>query len=329
MTEIIQYSPKASRLTISAQVDVADKVVNEAGIKKRLLDLDSPIYFSGSDRFGVSSKLSTKKSENLVACAGRVPYTGLGDDAFKKAHGTAYAYYAGAMANGIASEELVIALGKAGFLCSFGAAGLVKSRVEEAIKQIQKELPNGPYAFNLIHSPNEPALEKGNVDLFLKYGIKTVEASAYMALTEHIVHYRVAGLKKEKNGKVIRNNRVIAKVSRMEVATRFMEPAPEKLLDKLLSLGLITQEQKELAALVPMSDDVTVEADSGGHTDNRPLVSVLPSIIALRDQIQEKYQYDELIRVGVGGGIGTANAAVGAVMRGAAYIVRGSSNQAW
>lgn len=328
MQQGICLTQKASKLSLSAQVDVKNKTCDETEIKHRLLDLSSPIYFSGENTIGASSCLSNKKSEDLLAYADALPYTALGDDAFKKAHGTEYAYYAGAMANGIASEELVIALGKAGFLCSFGAAGLVRSRVEEAIKRIQKELPNGPYAFNLIHSPNEPALEKGNVDLFLKYGVKTVEASAYMALTEHIVHYRVAGLSKGKNGEVIRNNRVIAKISRMEVATRFMEPAPEKMLEKLLSLGLITQEQKELAAKVPMSDDVTVEADSGGHTDNRPLVSVLPSIIALRDQIQEKYQYDELIRVGVGGGIGTPNAALGAFMMGAAYVVTGSINQA-
>ena len=77
-----------------------------------------------------------------------------------------------------------------------------------------------------------------------------------------------------------------------------------------------------------MADDITVEADSGGHTDNRPLVSVLPSIIALRDQIQAKHQYKEAIRVGVGGGIGTPHAALGAFMMGAAYIVTGSVNQA-
>jgi PfaD family protein len=333
MTQALKFlEPRSNarpRLSLPLKVDVSDKVVDEQELKMRLKDLNSPLFFSGEgDALGASTGLAKKSGEDLIAYVDALPFTALGDDAFKKAHNTEYAYYAGAMANGIASEELVIALGKAGFLCSFGAAGLVKSRVEEAIKTIQKELPNGPYAFNLIHSPNESALEKGNVDLFLQYGVKTVEASAYMALTEHIVHYRVAGLAKGENGEIIKNNRVIAKVSRMEVATRFMQPAPEKMLDKLLGLGLITAEQKELAATVPMSDDVTVEADSGGHTDNRPLVSVLPSIIALRDQIQTQYNYDEQIRVGVGGGIGTANAALGAFMMGAAYIVTGSINQA-
>ena len=78
------------------------------------------------------------------------------------------------MANGIASEELVIALGQQGILASFGAAGLVPSRIEEAIQKIQQALPNGIYAFNLIHSPSEPALEIGAVERYLQYGVRCV-----------------------------------------------------------------------------------------------------------------------------------------------------------
>jgi hypothetical protein len=56
---------------------------------------------------------------------------------------------------------MVIALGKAGFLGSFGAAGLPPARLEAAIQQIQAALPDGPYAFNLIHSPHEEAWNAG------------------------------------------------------------------------------------------------------------------------------------------------------------------------
>ena len=76
-----------------------------------------------------------------------------------------------------------------------------------------------------------------------------------------------------------------------------------------------------------MADDITVEADSGGHTDNRPLVCVLPSIIALRDEIQAQYHYQTPIRVGVAGGIGTPQSALAAFMMGAAYIMTGLINQ--
>ena len=77
-----------------------------------------------------------------------------------------------------------------------------------------------------------------------------------------------------------------------------------------------------------MADDITVDADSGGHTDNRPLVCMLPAFIALRDQVQAARQYAQPVRVGAGGGIGTPEAALAAFMLGAAYIVTGSVNQA-
>jgi len=107
-----------------------------------------------------------------------LPAHRLGDPQFRAAHGLHFAYMTGAMANGIASEELVIAMGQAGMLGSFGAAGLVPGRIEAAIQRIQQALPQGPYAFNLIHSPSEYALERNGCEPFLRYGVRTVEASA-------------------------------------------------------------------------------------------------------------------------------------------------------
>ena len=189
-------------------------------------------------------------------------------------------------------------------------------------------MPDGPYAFNLIHSPSEDAIEKAAVDLYLKYRVRTVEASAFLGLTPNIVRYRVAGLRRSTQNQVEITNRVIAKISRAEVASKFMAPAPEAILNKLLEEKSITREQAQLATAVPMADDITVEADSGGHTDNRPLVSLLPAIIALREQFQEQYGYSHIIRVGAAGGIGTPASALAAFMMGAAYVVTGSVNQA-
>ncbi|TVU59595.1 eicosapentaenoate synthase subunit PfaD [Vibrio atlanticus] len=271
---------------------------------------------------------SAANSQPVSAFAPALGTQSLGDEDFRRCHGVKYAYYAGAMANGISSEELVIALGQAGILCSFGAAGLIPSRVEQAINRIQAALPNGPYAFNLIHSPSEPALERGSVELFLKHQVKTVEASAFLGLTPQIVHYRAAGLSRDAQGEIQIGNKVIAKVSRTEVASKFMQPAPVKMLKALVDEGRITAEQMELAQLVPMADDITAEADSGGHTDNRPLVTLLPTILALKEQIQAQYQFKTPLRVGCGGGVGTPDAALATFNMGAAYIVTGSINQA-
>jgi PfaD family protein len=76
-----------------------------------------------------------------------------------------------------------------------------------------------------------------------------------------------------------------------------------------------------------MADDITVEADSGGHTDNRPLVCLLPSMIELRDSLQAQYHYPTPVRIGAAGGIGTPTAALAAYVMGAAYVVTGSINQ--
>ena len=273
---------------------------------------------------GLAGTQSTKDTPEIPA----IPIEKLGDYGFRKTYGVRCAFYAGAMANAIASAEMVIALGKAGLMGSFGAAGLVRSKLETVIDQIQSELADGPYAFNLIHSPSEEALEQNAVEVYLQKGVHVVEASAYLDLTSSIVYYRAAGLRQTSDGGVEITNRVIAKLSRTEVAAKFMEPAPDAILNKLLLERKITREQADMAHRVPMADDITVEGDSGGHTDNRPLICLLPTMLALRDQIQEKYHYAIPVRVGAAGGISTPSSVLGAFMMGAAYVVTGSVNQA-
>lgn len=306
--------------------DASESIAFDAeGIKEKLLNLAQPCYvFLDNNKIGLSHQRVDNVPPQMMVNP-LLPQQ-LGDRGFCEFHGVNYAYAAGAMAGGIASEELVISLGKAGFLASFGSAGLVPQRVEQAINTIQTALPNGPYAFNLIHSPSEEALEEGAVNLYLKHGVKTVEASAYMDLTPHIVRYRAVGLELDTQGNIQTHNKVIAKISRSEVARKFLQPAPVKLLNELVEKRQITPLQATLAQKVPLADDITVEADSGGHTDNRSLVCLLPSIIALRDEIQRQYHYERPVRVGAAGGIGTPEAALAAFMMGASYIVTGSVN---
>jgi trans-AT polyketide synthase/acyltransferase/oxidoreductase domain-containing protein len=250
-----------------------------------------------------------------------------GNPDFLTFHGLKYPYMAGSMANAISGEELVIALGKNGYLGSYGAGGVSPERILKAITTIKKELPQGPYAFNLIHSPNEPVLEQKAVDLYLEHQVRTIEASAFLRLTPTVVQYRAAGITEDEGGNPVISNKVIAKLSRREVALHFLNPPPQKILTQLVNEGKISSRQAELAKGIPMADDLTVEADSGGHTDNRPLAGLLPSLIALRDEIQRKNKYTTQVRVGAAGGIGTPAAALGAFTMGAEYIVTGSINQ--
>jgi PfaD family protein len=305
-------------------------VYDPAGIKACLNNLNQPVYvIAANGRIGFTSAGQETPDGNYSLYASALPLNPeqLGDATFREDYGVRLAYASGAMANAIASVELVTAMGRAGLLSSFGAAGVIGQRLETAIQQVQAALPNAPYTFNLIHSPSEEAMERRAVELFLQYGITTVEASAFLDLTPHVVRYRAAGLSVDAQGNIIIRNHIIAKVSRRETAQKFMEPAPERLLRPLVEEGFITEQQGQLAGQVPMADDVTVEADSGGHTDNRPLVVILPSILSLRDELQAKYHFAKPVRVGAAGGIGTPSSALAAFMMGAAYVVTGSINQ--
>jgi trans-AT polyketide synthase, acyltransferase and oxidoreductase domains len=310
-----------------------DVAFEAADVAERLRDPRGPCYAvrrAGRVGVAIGGELGGRAANSLEVLAVAPPATGehLGDAEFRRWYGMRLAYAAGAMANGIASEDLVIALGRAGILGSFGAAGLPPARVEAAIRQIQSALPHGPCSFNLIHSPGEEALERRVVELYLASGVTIVEASAFLDLTPHVVRYRAAGLRLGRHGEIERGNRLIAKLSRREVARLFLEPAPGQLLAPLVSAGLITEEQARLAARVPLADDITVEADSAGHTDNRALVVLLPSIVALRDAVQRERHFTRPTRIGAAGGIATPAAALAAFAMGAAYIVTGSVNQA-
>jgi PfaD family protein len=253
----------------------------------------------------------------------------LGDRGFCEIHGTRFPYLTGAMANGIATPALVIAIGKAGMLGFFGAAGLSPARVEQALTEIEAALgTQHAWGSNLIHSPNEPDLEDAIVDLYLRRAVKRVDASAYMNLTPSVVRYAASGLRADASGRVRRANRVLAKISRPEVARRFLQPAPAEMLDALVASGRLSRDEARLAVRIPLAEDVTVESDSGGHTDNRPLGALFPTIAALRDECAARHGYHDPIRIGAAGGLGTPAAVASAFALGAAYVMTGTINQA-
>lgn len=250
----------------------------------------------------------------------------LGDASFQSTYGVRANYVAGAMANGIASAEMVIAMARGGLLAFFGAAGLSTPRIRAAIDDIRSAVGELPFGVNLIHSPQEPQQEQETVELLLETGVTIASASAYMRLTPMVVQYRATGLTEGPNGTVMARNRILAKVSREEVATHFLRPAPKAMLDALVAEGRITEGEARLAARIPVADDITAEADSGGHTDNRPMPVLLPLLLALRDQLAE--QTGVRCRVGAAGGLGTPDAVAAAFALGADYVVTGTVNQA-
>ncbi|QCG91118.1 PfaD family polyunsaturated fatty acid/polyketide biosynthesis protein [Azospirillum sp. TSH100] len=293
-----------------------------------------PLYIvrSSDGRLGASTLPPNLSGGDLHAVATLPPLypEWLGDRAFQETHGCRFAYVAGEMARGIATPSMAVAAARAGLVGFYGSAGLSPQRVHEGIAEIQSALgtqaPN--WGANLIHSPNDPALETAVCRLFQQRGVRRVSASAFMALTPLVVELAAKGLSRDPaTGTVRRLTHIFAKVSRAEVARQFMTPAPQRMLADLVAQGILTAEEAELATTIPVAEDITVEADSGGHTDNRPLSVLFPIIQQLRDELVAGHGYGRNIRVGAAGGLGTPAALAGAFAMGAAYVVVGSVNQ--
>lgn len=318
--------------------DASPPQVGDSALREAVLRVTQPfLVLDLEGRPGVASGgqatlgAGPPASNNAYPIRAIVPALGpeqLGDPTFRQRHRLRYACVAGAMANGISSEQMVEAMGYAGMIGFFGSAGLPLDRIEQAIDRIQRNLGDLPYGFNLIHSPSEPDLESATVDLYLRRSVRLISASAYLNLTVPLVRYRVSGIHRNHDGRIVTPNKVVAKVSRVEVARRFFSPPPAKFLKQLAAEGVISAEQAKLAESIPMAEDLTAEADSGGHTDNRPAIALLPTMLALRDELADTFAYPCPLRVGAAGGIATPASAAAAFAMGAAYILTGTINQA-
>jgi trans-AT polyketide synthase, acyltransferase and oxidoreductase domains len=253
----------------------------------------------------------------------------LGDRSFCEVHGVRFAYVCGEMANGIATTGMVATMAGAEMLGFFGSAGLSPARTAGAVAELARTVPPGrAWGVNLIHSPNEPALEDRTAELVVRAGVPCVSASAFMELSPAVVYCSAAGLRVDPTGHPLRARHVFAKVSRPEVAERFMSPPPAGLVAALVAQGRLTQQEADIAATLPVAEDVTVEADSGGHTDNRPLTVLLPAMLQLRAQVSSRHRQYPRIRIGAAGGLGDPNSVAAAFALGADYVLTGSVNQA-
>ncbi|MCP5003501.1 MAG: PfaD family polyunsaturated fatty acid/polyketide biosynthesis protein, partial [Planctomycetes bacterium] len=198
---------------------------------------------------------------------------------------------------------------------------------EESILSIQSQLePNQPYGMCLISNIHNSAHEMKQVELFIQYQIPVIEVAAFATISLPLVYCRIKGLS-QKGDQIWIPRHLIGKCSRLEVARLFLSPPPLNIVQELLQSQLISPEEAAVSQYIPMVDDLAIEADSGGHTDQGVAFSLVPAMISLRNQMAQKYQYQERILVGCGGGIGTPQAVVSAFQLGAEFIFTGSINQ--
>ncbi len=309
----------------------------DVSVQGALLNVTRPIYVfehprglclshGGTAELGAGS-MAAGNGLPLRAFVPPLHPQGLGDAAFKTTHGLRYAYVAGEMANGITSTRMVMEAGRAGMVGFFGAGGLLVPEVEAAVDQLQRATPCIPFGVNLIHSPGNPELEMALAELFLKRKVQLVSASAYVEPNLPLAYIRAKGAYRDPGGRVVCPNQIIAKVSRVEVARKFLAPTAERHLARLVASGRISSEEAALADSVPLATALTAEADSGGHTDNRPAITLLPTMLALRDELTAMHGYDRPPCVGLAGGIATPESTAAAFALGAAFVLTGSINQ--
>ncbi|WP_422746616.1 PfaD family polyunsaturated fatty acid/polyketide biosynthesis protein [Mycobacterium sp. WMMD1722] len=311
-------------------------LLDRSDVSKALAAIRNPVAVVGSAHGPAPNLLDDAgvltpelMSRDLLAVLPPVYPEWLGERGFTAAHGVRFPYVIGEMARGIATARMTVEGVRAGVMAFFGSAGLDLDTVEAGVREIQTALGRdaGGWGANLIHNVQDDRLELATVDLFHRLGVRYVSASAFMRLTPAIVLYAAKGLRRGPDGQVIRAGRIFAKVSRDEVARQFLSPPPEAMLHALVADGRLTSEEARLAAGVPVAEDITAEADSGGHTDNRALTVLLPRLIALRDEIAAAHGYAVLPRIGAAGGLGTPAAVAAAYAAGAAYVLTGSVNQ--
>jgi trans-AT polyketide synthase/acyltransferase/oxidoreductase domain-containing protein len=248
----------------------------------------------------------------------------LGSRKFQQDYKIKYAYLAGAMYRGIASKEMLIKLAQSNLMGFLGTGGMDLDWIQKQILDIKAILTKGEsFGCNLLYNLKDPELELETAKLYIDQAVRYISASAYAQITPALVYYKVKGLKRLNSGEVICENFMMAKLSRPEVASLFLSPPPKRILDELFEKNLINSSEREMAKDVIMATDIVVEADSGGHTDQGNLSTLLPTIIRMRDKID----ISKKIRIGAAGGIGTTEACASAFVLGADFVLTGSINQ--
>lgn len=251
----------------------------------------------------------------------------LGGRTFCEAHGVRFPYVAGEMANGIATTGMVAAMARAEMIGFFGAGGLPSRRWSGLCTPWRKSWSPARTGESIssTHRPNR-SWSGGSrsfccaaVSPDLGVGVHGADPCGRPVLGAG----PAPGCGRRRRPAYAAAREALPSRGGREVPL----PAPPALLDLLVARGSLTREEAALAALVPVAEDITVEADSGGHTDNRPLSVLLPRIAALRDTVCRRFGYRRPVRLGAAGGLGTPDAVAAAFALGASYVVTGSVNQ--
>jgi trans-AT polyketide synthase/acyltransferase/oxidoreductase domain-containing protein len=244
----------------------------------------------------------------------------LGKEELKSKYNLKYPYLVGGMHMGISSVDMVVKIAMFGGMCFYGTAGNDIDVVSRAIDEIKRKLGSRRnYGINITYNYTFPEREKYLLELAVEKDVPVIELSSYLSITEELIKYKADSLNTDR--------KIIAKVSRIDLAEAFMSPAPDNILSVLYEKGLITEEQKEKLCTLPIADDICIVGDCAGSTDCKSVLALYPAVKMKKDELRAKGILANDICIGVAGGIGSGAAAAAAFKMGADFILTGSINQ--
>ncbi|MFE0417496.1 ACP S-malonyltransferase [Streptomyces tendae] len=250
----------------------------------------------------------------------------LGSAAFRRDYGTAYAYAAGSLADGVSGPAMLARLAARGLL---GFLGTVGRSVEDITADLDRLADvAGPYGLALptVAAPASHLDEV--VRLGLARGLRHAEASAAGGVSEPLVRWRFTGARRGPDGVPVAGRQLLVKVARTAQADAFLAPAPPALVTRLTDRGELTEEEAWAARRLPVAGDVCAESGPGWLTSDLAGPALLPAVLALRDRVGPRHGYAEPPRVGACGGLGDPGSVAAAFLRGADFVLTGSVNQA-
>lgn len=307
--EFIPIGPGNATINLVKSIQSNMSPLSEQEKQTRKIQIDYDIDFEES----------TKQVE--------VKETALGCKEFRDTYKTRYNYVVGGMCSGISGVDLVTAACNGKLLSFLGTNGLTMDEVENKILQLKSKVHNDTlYGINITKDYSQPHIFTDLLRLCLKHNVKVVELSNVMAITKDLVLYRVKGM--QFNGaQVTGGNRILAKISQSYMAREFMLPAPVDILEELLSENSITKEEYSIALQIPMADDICVVGDVAFETERNNLLTFLPEVLAIKNEVVNSNKLIVNSRIGVAGGIGSPTVVSTLFNMGSDFILTGSINQ--
>lgn len=246
--------------------------------------------------------------------------TTLGSSAFREAFGLRAAYVAGAPAPGIRGAEWVTNLAQAGLLGFLDPPGNDLETATQAIARVARELGTGD-AFGVTLTGDEQL-----VDAALEHGVRFAETGGTQISTEispALLRFRFRGAYLDAGGRPVALRRLLARAGRSSVAERWLKPAPDELIERLVRQGELDASEADVARRLPVCSDLCVVPEL-----DEALPTLLPAVQRLRDRLAAdlKLPQETVPQIGAGGALGTPEAIACAFLLGADFVETGAIN---